>query len=202
MAKKLSPTRVRKRPRKNPSTSGHPSTSNSPPELPVFATPQASAATSFFALSELVMYHLLDACTISTVMALSHTSSYFRSLVKALFRVRITSVLEHFLGHLNVGNFFSLLEETDAAIGGSAVARVLVPPVIGAWMPENLNLYVPKGRVQDWEGFMDLVEYAAIVKQPGVDKRYAYATASHTVYESKTTPLLAGTLHRHIRKRR
>ncbi|KAK6984014.1 hypothetical protein R3P38DRAFT_3333233 [Favolaschia claudopus] len=144
----------------------------------------SKSSDSFFALSELVLFHLLEACALSTVIALSHTSSYFRSLVKALFRARITAVLEHFLGHVNTSTFFALLQDTDSAIGGSTVARVLAPPVTESWMPTNLNMYVPKGKVQKWEDFMELVAYSRAEKQPGVDRRYAYATTSHTVFES------------------
>ncbi|KAJ7896909.1 hypothetical protein B0H13DRAFT_2338109 [Mycena leptocephala] len=84
--------------------------------------------SAFLACHELVLYHLLEACTLSSVITLSHTSVLFRTLVKALFRIRLISAVEFFVGQENVAEFFAVLESTESAIAVSTLPLILVPP--------------------------------------------------------------------------
>ncbi|KAK6967140.1 hypothetical protein R3P38DRAFT_2589382 [Favolaschia claudopus] len=185
MGKRLSPTRVPKRrlAATRPVISRTVPLPSSPPSA-VYAVPKQTAAYAFFSLSEVVLYHFLEACSLSTLIALSHTSAYFRTLVKSLFRIRLTQIMEHFITHTNLASFFTLLHETDSAIGGSTVARVLTG---GNWMPSNLNLYVRNGGVPKWEEYLNTVLYFRCEKQPEVDRGCLYATSSHTAFESAIT---------------
>ncbi|KAJ7435647.1 hypothetical protein B0H11DRAFT_2256979 [Mycena galericulata] len=103
--------------------------------------------SAFFACRELFLYHLLEACTLSSLISLSHTSTLFRTLVKTLLRIRLTSLVESFVGHENVIGFFQVLESTDSALTGSCIPRVLAPPIddVDEWFPNNLNIYPPLG---------------------------------------------------------
>ncbi|KAJ7920132.1 hypothetical protein B0H13DRAFT_1867908 [Mycena leptocephala] len=78
------------------------------------------------------------------MIALSHTSHLFRTLVKALFRIRLIHLVELFVGAENTEEFFRVLQLTGSAIGGSTLPLALVPPVddeIDDWTPNNLNIY-------------------------------------------------------------
>ncbi|KAJ6561946.1 hypothetical protein B0H19DRAFT_1375222 [Mycena capillaripes] len=72
----------------------------------------------------------------------------FRTLVKALFRIRLISAVEFSVGQENVADFFAVLKSTEAAIAGSTLPLVLVHPLddVEDWMPNNLNIYPPLGR--------------------------------------------------------
>ncbi|KAJ7939753.1 hypothetical protein B0H13DRAFT_2300461 [Mycena leptocephala] len=103
--------------------------------------------SAFLACEELVLYHLLEACTLASLIALSHTSVFFRMLVKTLFRIRLIAAVDPFVGHDNTAKFFEVLQSTGSAIAGSTIARILAPPIddIDDWMPNNLNIYPPLG---------------------------------------------------------
>ncbi|KAJ6483748.1 hypothetical protein C8R47DRAFT_1217441 [Mycena vitilis] len=149
---------------------------------------------AFLACHELVLYHMLEACTLASLITLSHTSSLFRTLVKTLFRIRLFAAVEIFVGRDNVANFFCVLEETDSAIGGSTLPFVLLPHAGDSdddddddekWMPNNLNLYSPLGRTGPWDTFFHDIGLPSCAKQPGVSRQHMYLTNSHIEYESK-----------------
>ncbi|KAJ7878345.1 hypothetical protein B0H14DRAFT_2567308 [Mycena olivaceomarginata] len=68
-------------------------------------------------------------------------------MVKTLYRIRLIAVVEPFIGHENIKTFFDVLEASNSAIGGSAIPRMLTPPLRENedWMPSNLNIYIPLG---------------------------------------------------------
>ncbi|KAJ6467319.1 hypothetical protein C8R45DRAFT_1171755 [Mycena sanguinolenta] len=141
----------------------------------------------FLACHEIILYHFLEACTLSTLIALSHTSVNFRIMVKTLLRSRLRAVVQSFFGSANIESFFTLLEATDSAIGGSTIARVLTPPPSGVddWLPSNINIFVPIGATSAWASYFAQLRLARIpVKQPNIPLQYAAVTSSHANYES------------------
>ncbi|KAJ6544386.1 hypothetical protein B0H19DRAFT_300685 [Mycena capillaripes] len=144
-------------------------------------------ASAFMACRELLLYHLLEACTLSTLIALSHTSTLFRALVKSLYRIRLTSLVESFVGHENAKRFFEVLQSTESALTGSTVSRILAPPIndVEEWFPNNLNIYPPLGQITPWEDFFNRIGLPPCVNQPGVSLRYGTVTNSHREYESR-----------------
>ncbi|KAJ6553727.1 hypothetical protein DFH09DRAFT_1085488 [Mycena vulgaris] len=122
---------------------------------------------AFLACNELLLYHFLE----------------------TLHRIRLLKVVERFIGHENVKAFFLVLEQTDSAIGGSTLPRVLAPPVddIDDWLPSNLNLFVPLGRTAAWDDFFRgiLLLPCADQIQPGIARPYRTVTNSHVEYESR-----------------
>ncbi|KAJ7718757.1 hypothetical protein DFH07DRAFT_784817 [Mycena maculata] len=151
--------------------------------------------TAFLGCNELILYHLFEACTLVTLISLSHTSRQFRVLVKTLFRLRLIGLVKLFVGHHNVQDFFHLLEVTDAAIGGSTLLHVLAPPIgdeVDDWTPNNLNLFVPFEHSDPWDAFFRGIKLRPIGIQPGVTRPYKSVTKSHIEYTSrlqeKTSP--------------
>ncbi|KAJ7686407.1 hypothetical protein B0H17DRAFT_1136957 [Mycena rosella] len=146
-------------------------------------------ARAFLACNELLLYHFFEACTVATLITLSHTSTLFRSLVKTLHRIRLIHIVEQFIGHENVESFFLVLEQTESAIGGSTLPRVLAPPVDGIddWIPSNLNLFVPLGQALAWGEFFRGIRCLPCADQiqPGVAPPYRVVTESHLEYESR-----------------
>jgi len=145
---------------------------------------------AFLACPELVLYHFLNACTLASLIALSHTSVFFRTLVKTLHRIRLLAVIEHFVGRENVHRFFEVLEVTDSAVGGSTLLRVLTPPTNPSgydWMPSNLNIYVPLGSIPPWNDFFSEIKLSLSSSQPGVAFPYKTVTNSHTLYHSRVS---------------
>ncbi|KAJ6555741.1 hypothetical protein B0H10DRAFT_1208427 [Mycena sp. CBHHK59/15] len=125
--------------------------------------------TNFLACQELILYHFLQACTLASLISLSHTSVYFRTLVKTLHRIRLLGVVEFFVGHAHVKDFFTVLENTDSAIGGSSMALVLAPPIHDTedWVPNDLNIYCPLGLSSAWSEFFNRVRLPPAPTQPG-----------------------------------
>lgn len=142
--------------------------------------------TAFLGCSEIVLYHFLEACTLATLITLSHTSVFFRTMVKTLYRIRLLAVIEPFVGHQHVEAFFNVLEASDSAIGGSTLPRVLAPPVDEEddWMPSNLNIYVPYGGLKAWKTFFARICLEPSSSQPGIARPYKMVTNEHLVYES------------------
>ncbi|KAF7372588.1 hypothetical protein MVEN_00121600 [Mycena venus] len=142
------------------------------------------------ACSELVLYHFLNACTLASLIALSHTSFFFRTMVKTLHRIRLCAVVEQFVGRENVHRFFEVLEVTDSAVGGSTLLRVLTPPTSPSgydWMPSNLNIYVPLGNISPWNAFFAEIKLDISSRQPGIAFPYKSVTNSHTQYYSRVS---------------
>ncbi|KAJ6569957.1 hypothetical protein B0H10DRAFT_2238085 [Mycena sp. CBHHK59/15] len=134
---------------------------------------------AFLACHELILYHLLEACSLASMIALSHTSHLFRTLVKALFRIRLLRLVELFIGPENTEEFFRVLQLTGSAIGGSTLPLALVPPTddeIDEWTPNNLNIYVPHGNGSDWESFFTRIDLPPTSTQPGVSHPYHRVT--------------------------
>ncbi|KAJ7912950.1 hypothetical protein B0H13DRAFT_2326869 [Mycena leptocephala] len=144
--------------------------------------------SAFLACEELVLYHLLEACTLASLIALSHTSVFFRTLVKTLFRIRLIAAVDPFVGHENTAKFFEVLKSTESAIAGSTIARILAPPIddIEDWMPNNLNIYPPLGCTVPWEQFFKRIQLPIRSFQPGVTRPYGAVTRSHVEYESRS----------------
>ncbi|KAJ7920420.1 hypothetical protein B0H13DRAFT_1867629 [Mycena leptocephala] len=144
--------------------------------------------SAFLACEELVLYHLLEARTLASLIALSHTSVFFRTLVKTLFRIRLIAAVDPFVGHDNTAKFFEVLKSTESAIAGSTIARILAPPIddIEDWMPNNLNIYPPLGCTAPWEQFFERIQLPIRSFQPGVARPYAAVTRSHVEYESRS----------------
>ncbi|KAJ7809625.1 hypothetical protein B0H14DRAFT_3481269 [Mycena olivaceomarginata] len=109
-----------------------------------------------------------QACTLSSLIALSHTSAFFRTMVKTLYRIRLIAVVEPFIGHENIKTFFDVLEASNSAIGGSAIPRMLTPPLREDedWMPSNLNIYIPLGGMRAWEVFFAAIRLELSSQQP------------------------------------
>jgi hypothetical protein len=153
-----------------------------------------------------VLYHLLEACTLASLIALSHTSVFFRTLVKTLFRIRLIAAVDPFVGHDNTAKFFEVLQSTGSAIAGSTIARILCPPIddIADWMPDNLNIYpllgqwypsrilssllmlIGIGCTAPWEQFFECIQLPIRSLQPGVARLYATVTRSHVEYKSRS----------------
>ncbi|KAJ7488610.1 hypothetical protein B0H11DRAFT_2406692 [Mycena galericulata] len=142
---------------------------------------------AFLSFHELILYHLLEACTLSTVIALSHTSQLFRSLVKTLYRIRLVRLISLFVGHENVTEFFHILEVTDSAIGGSSLPLILAPPIddIDDWIPNNLNIFVPVDQPDVWEEFLARIHLHPNHSQPRIARPYRTVTKSHVEYASR-----------------
>ncbi|KAJ7920437.1 hypothetical protein B0H13DRAFT_2319493 [Mycena leptocephala] len=97
---------------------------------------------AFLACHELILYHLLEACTLATVIALSHTSTFFAPSLK------------HFSVFASSDWSISLLGlRTRETIGGSSLPLKLAPPTDDDddWTPNNLNIYMPVGNGAEWE---------------------------------------------------
>ncbi|KAJ7086524.1 hypothetical protein C8R44DRAFT_650797 [Mycena epipterygia] len=143
--------------------------------------------TNFLACQEVILYHFLQACTLASLISLSHTSLYFRTLVKTLHRIRLLGVVEFFIGHAHVEDFFTVLENTDSAIGGSSMALVLAPPIHDTedWLPNDLNIYCPLGLSSAWSEFFNRVRLPPAPTQPGVSRLYRTVTTSHVIYNSQ-----------------
>ncbi|KAK6967155.1 hypothetical protein R3P38DRAFT_3244624 [Favolaschia claudopus] len=154
MGKRLSPTRIRKGARLFPSP------------LPPTASAPLSSSTASSPLDRHRSQPHLDVFPISGQNSVSYPPC---------------QDFGHFLGHENTAAFFAVLHRTDSAVGGSTVARVLTG---GDWMPSNLNLYAPAGCLAAWEEFLKPILYGRCEKQPDIDSLCAYATSSHTVFES------------------
>ncbi|KAJ7938015.1 hypothetical protein B0H13DRAFT_1851958 [Mycena leptocephala] len=122
------------------------------------------------------------------MIALSHTSHLFRTLVKALFRIRLIHLVELLVGAENTEECFCVLQLTGSAIGGSTLPLALVPPVddeIDDWTPNNLNIYVPLGNGARWESFFTQINLLPTGNQPGVARPYHRVTQSHVEYSSR-----------------
>ncbi|KAJ6607075.1 hypothetical protein B0H10DRAFT_2228290 [Mycena sp. CBHHK59/15] len=142
--------------------------------------------SKFLACNELILYHMMDVCTLSTLIALSHTSQLFRELVKTLYRIRLVAMIRLFVGHDNIKTFFDVLEATESAIAGSTLAYVLAPPIddVEEWVPSNLNIYTPLGQVGPWEEFFARLQFPTCTHQRGISRAYKTVTTSHLEYES------------------
>ncbi|KAJ6582438.1 hypothetical protein B0H10DRAFT_1962485 [Mycena sp. CBHHK59/15] len=142
--------------------------------------------SKFLACNELILYHMMDVCTLSTLIALSHTSQLFRELVKTLYRIRLVAMIRLFVGHDNIKTFFDVLEATESAIAGSTLAYILAPPIddVEEWVPSNLNIYTPLGQVGPWEEFFARLQFPTCTHQPGISRAYKTVTTSHLEYES------------------
>ncbi|KAJ7070377.1 hypothetical protein B0H15DRAFT_807097 [Mycena belliarum] len=141
----------------------------------------------FLACNKIILYHFLEACTLATLITLSHTSHLFRTLVKTLHRLRLIRIVEQFLGTYNVETFFIILEQTGSAIGGSTLPCVLAPPIddVDDWMPSNLNLFIPRGQSRPWHDFLLSLGLHCRSFQPGIAHPYKAVTSSHVEYDSK-----------------
>ncbi|KAJ6612464.1 hypothetical protein B0H10DRAFT_2436949 [Mycena sp. CBHHK59/15] len=135
--------------------------------------------SKFLACNELILYHMMDVCTLSTLIALSHTSQLFRELVKTLYRIRLVAMIRLFVGHDNIKTFFDVLEATESAIAGSTLAYVLAPPIddVEEWVPSNLNIYTPLGQVGPWEEFFARLQFPTCTHQPGISRAYKTSIA-------------------------
>lgn len=143
--------------------------------------------TLFLLCPELIVYHLLEACTLATLIVLAHTNKLFRTHVKALYRIRLIGVVSEFVGYENVAAFFSVLEETDSAIGGSTLSYVLAPPIddIDDWLPSNLNIFTPVDRSAEWDSFFEHLGLIKRAVQSGILRPYEPVTKSHVEYQSR-----------------
>ncbi|KAJ7829689.1 hypothetical protein B0H14DRAFT_2593919 [Mycena olivaceomarginata] len=127
-----------------------------------------------------------QACTLSSLIALSHTSAFFRTMVKTLYRIRLIAVVEPFIGHENIKTFFDVLEASNSAIGGSAIPRMLTPPLREDedWMPSNLNIYIPLGGMRVG-GFFAAIRLELSSQQPGIARLHKFVTNGFVQYESR-----------------
>ncbi|KAJ7814302.1 hypothetical protein B0H13DRAFT_2293744 [Mycena leptocephala] len=98
--------------------------------------------SAFLACEDPVSYHLLEACTLASLIVLSHTAVFFRTLVNTLFCIRRIATVDPFVGHNNIAE---VLKSTQSGIAGSIIAHILAPPIdnIEDWMLNNLNIYPP-----------------------------------------------------------
>ncbi|KAJ7881493.1 hypothetical protein B0H14DRAFT_3760377 [Mycena olivaceomarginata] len=87
----------------------------------------------------------------------------------------------------NIKIFFEVLESTGSAITGSAVPRVLAPPIgdVEEWFPNNFNVYPPLGHIAPWEAFFSWIGLPPCAIQPGISAPYATVTKSHLECESR-----------------
>jgi hypothetical protein len=101
--------------------------------------------SAFLACEDPVSYHLLEACTLASLIVLSHTAVFFRTLVNTLFCIRRIATVDPFVGHNNIAE---VLKSTQSGIAGSIIAHILAPPIdnIEDWMLNNLNIYPPLGQ--------------------------------------------------------
>ncbi|KAJ7885303.1 hypothetical protein B0H14DRAFT_2563944 [Mycena olivaceomarginata] len=108
-------------------------------------------------------------------------------MVKTLYRIRLIAVVEPFIGHENIKTFFDVLEASNSAIGGSAIPRMLTPPLREDedWMPSNLNIYIPLGGMRAWEVFFAAIRLELSSQQPGIARPHKFVTNGFVQYESR-----------------
>ncbi|KAJ7869268.1 hypothetical protein B0H14DRAFT_2571883 [Mycena olivaceomarginata] len=108
-------------------------------------------------------------------------------MVKTLYRIRLIAVVEPFIGHENIKTFFDVLEASNSAIGGSAIPRMLTPPLRENedWMPSNLNIYIPLGGMRAWEVFFAAIRLELSSQQPGIARPHKFVTNGFVQYESR-----------------
>jgi hypothetical protein len=143
------------------------------------------AGETFFNIPELLIMELFYHCNLITLFTLAKTCQYARDLVKAFFATNLRLLVSLFMTDDHVDQFYDLLEASLSAVGGSTVSSVLSFPYRHRWLPSNLNVLLPLGRMFEWRDFLERIGLHEIVsKVKGVDRKHAKTTASHVVFES------------------
>ncbi|KAJ7891176.1 hypothetical protein B0H13DRAFT_2340664 [Mycena leptocephala] len=143
------------------------------------------AGETFFHIPEMLLMELFYHCDLITLFTLAKTGQYARDLVKAFFATNLRLLVSLFMTDEHVDQFYDILEASLSAVGGSTVSSVLSFPYRHRWLPSNLNILLPFGRMFEWRDFLERIGLHEIVsKVKGVDRKHARTTASHIVFES------------------
>jgi hypothetical protein len=150
----------------------------------------------------MLLEELLPHCDLDVMYALSKTGEYAvlfslrrpdlirgkyaRNIVKCFVAGNLRVLVEHFVSNEHVDAFYDVLETSLSAMAGSVVTSVLTPPYRQSWIPQNLNIVLPRGHMFMWRDFLESIGLARVKAQGGVDRKFHHTTYDHIIYTSKS----------------
>lgn len=105
---------------------------------------------AFFNAPEVVQL-LLNYFNCRSLVVVSHTNSFFRDHVRSLIGHRLQCTLTDYIPEELLLQFFTLLDTTGAAIGGSVALKTLTASC--QWKPADLNIITPHFHTDKWATF-------------------------------------------------
>ncbi|KAK0229864.1 hypothetical protein EDD85DRAFT_956977 [Armillaria nabsnona] len=118
---------------------------------------------AFFDAPEVVQL-VLDTFDCQSLIAISHTNSFFHDHIRSLIGHRLQCALTDFIPEELLLQFFTLLDFTGAAIGGSVALKSLT--LSCEWKPSDLNIIIPCYRTDKWATFFHTYGCHAFVPPP------------------------------------
>ena len=145
-----------------------------------------------------IMNIIFECCPMGTLARFAGTSHDARQSVQDYVRLQIHRLLKPFIGlglsffvgdcclliywveSENLTTFWNLLTENNSAIVGSIALKVLLNGCDSSWMPQDLNIAVPRGGLRVFSGFLRGLGYQ--LSGTGVRSRFIDGAFTHSIY--------------------